>query len=418
MTQEEAINSIFGGDDVFLTGGPGTGKTHVINTIKSMIRNRNVACTATTGIAATHIDGKTIHSWAGIGIKGEAELNNLSVLEDIAHKKWTRERVRQTDILIIDEISMLHPYQLQAVNLICQYARNTSALFGGIQTVLCGDFFQLPPVLDNYHANDKTYVFEAEIWEHLDPKICYLYQTYRHDDTVFISILNEIRRNSISDSNKTMLYNKINQPIDNKYNPTKLFATNADVDAINNLELAKIQEQPHFFTMDKWAINDFALKSLLKACLAPEILQLKVGAIVMFLKNHGSSYANGTIGKVIRFDEDGDPVVETTNGTIVHVQPDAWERQEYNKSSGLSETIASVTQLPIRLAWAITIHKSQGMSLDCAAMDLSKSFEDGMGYVGLSRVRSLSGIKLLGLNDQALRVDDKVIAFDEGIKDM
>lgn len=416
MNQTEVINTILSGKNVFLTGGPGTGKTHVINKIKKIIKHKEIIYTATTGIAATHIDGKTIHSWSGIGIKGEQELTSSSILERIALKKWNKKRIQNTDILIIDEISMLHPFQLQAINLISQHARHRAEMFGGIQVILCGDFFQLPPISQN--ENDKHYLFESETWKYLNLKICYLEKTYRHEDQKFIEILSEIRKNSISSNNKKFLFDKIDQPIEKRYNPIKLFATNADVDTINNIELAKINKPVHTFHMQKWHLDLYALNNLVKCCLAPEVLHLKEDAIVMFLRNHPDGiYVNGTIGKVIKFTYEGKPVVETSDGIRIIVQPTTWERTDYDFKSNTNEKIASITQLPLRLAWAITIHKSQGMSLDCAEMDLSKSFEDGMGYVALSRVRTLSGIKLLGLNDQALRVNNKVIEFDNTIKD-
>jgi hypothetical protein len=148
---------------------------------------------------------------------------------------------------------------------------------------------------------------------------------------------------------------------------------------------------------------------LKSGCLAPENLELKMGAVVMFVKNNfKENYVNGTLGKVVGFDEDsGFPIIETFKGDIIEAKRERWEVED---SGGV---IAAISQIPLRLAWAITVHKSQGMSLDCAEIDLSRTFEYGMGYVALSRVRSLSGLKLLGINDMALEVNSKMIEFDE-----
>lgn len=404
MTQKEALEILKCGYNVFLTGSAGSGKTFLLNQyIKYLKDNKiKIGVTASTGLAATHLDGRTIHSWCGIGIEERLAPKDLKrIVND--EKIW--ERIRYARVLIIDEISMLSASRLDLASYVCQAIRQDARPFGGLQIVLCGDFFQLPPVAGL--GQDKRFVFDSNTWEELNLKVCYLDEQYRHEDTRFFEVLNNIRANRKIKEVSDILLERLNIPIESDINPTKLFTHNIDVDSYNNLEMTKLPGEPVIFQMRTEGLPNLVNK-LKEGCLAPEKLELRIGAVVMFVRNNfDKGYVNGTIGKVISFSSaDNYPIIETLKGETIIAVPDLWRISDDEKP------LATIWQVPLRLAWAITIHKSQGMSLDCAEMDLSRTFEYGMGYVALSRVRSLSGIKLLGLNKMALKIDKMMIKSD------
>lgn len=409
MTQAEAYEIMKSGQNIFLTGPAGSGKTFLLNRYIAYLKKNKikVAVTASTGIAATHLNGRTIHSWCGMGI---AETMTDAQLKNFREKDQVTARILSARTLIIDEISMISANRLDLVDTICKTVRQSLRPFGGLQVILSGDFFQLPPVARN--GEDCRFVVDSLAWQEADIKACYLCEQYRQADENFLRILNDIRGNAVTSETKDILSERLNRKIKASFEPTKLHTHNLDVDAHNNRELDKLSGDGLVFEMYTEG-NPYLVKSLKESyCLAPERLRLKIGAVVMFVRNNfNKGYVNGTLGQVVDFDEDsGRPVVETTDGDYIVAHPESWSIDEGYK------TIASVTQVPLRLAWAITVHKSQGMSLDCAEIDLTKTFEFGMGYVALSRVRSLSGINLIGLNDMALRVNPQVFEFDKALR--
>ncbi len=409
MTQNEALEILKCGYNVFLTGPAGCGKTYLLNQYIDYLRARDVylGITASTGIAATHINGRTIHSWCGMGI---LDRMTLSQIKNLTEKEHLYQRIRYAKVLIIDEISMLNANRLDLVNSICKEFRESPLPFGGLQVVFCGDFFQLPPVTKTI-KDDGRFVVESNIWQSMDLKVCYLEEQYRQEDKRFLQILNDIRDNKAGAQTRTILSERLNKPIKFKIKPTKLHTHNSDVDAYNQFELARLKGEEKLFQMWRDGVPHL-VESLKESCLAPERLVLKKNTVVMFVKNNfDRGYVNGTLGIVKDFDEDsGYPLIETVYGAEIIACPEKWTIEDGHK------ILASISQVPLRLAWAITVHKSQGMSLDCAEIDLSKTFEFGMGYVALSRVRSLAGIKLLGLNDMALKVSDKVIELDKRLR--
>jgi len=404
MTQAQAFKILKSGVNVFLTGSAGTGKTFLLTKFIAYLRkkNINVGITAATGIAATHIDGRTIHSWSGMGIKDELTDKEIAQL---LKKDKLRARIKETEVLIIDEISMLDALRLELLDRICRLAKEPLLPFGGMQVVMCGDFFQLPPVdAKNGHP---AFAYESSAWKRANIRICYLNKQYRQRDLGFIRILNKIRNNQADQDTLAKLKMRLRQAIKLKtINPIKLYTHNIDVDAINNNELSKIPGDEFNYEMMGYGPKEL-VGVLKKNCLAPEHLSLKIGAMVIFVKNNfNQGYVNGTLGKVIGFDKFDFPVVEIESGDEITVTTASWNIEEDR------QIIASIAQVPLRLAWAITVHKSQGMTIDAAEIDLSKSFEYGMGYVALSRVRSLENIKLMGINEMALKVNPKVVEKD------
>jgi ATP-dependent DNA helicase PIF1 len=408
MTQEQALNVLKTGANVFLTGEPGSGKTFVINSYISWLNQAGipVAVTASTGIAATHIGGMTIHSWSGIGVR-----DNLTAydLEQIGSKEATVKRLKKAKVLVIDEISMLDGKILDGVDRICRSVRQSSEPFGGLQVVFVGDFFQLPPITKNGDA--MRYAFESYAWLEAKTLTCYLSEQHRQEDELFLSLLKSIRTNDIEEEHYTLLQEQKEIGYEN-IEPTRLYTHNADVDAVNAEKLKSLSGQTKKFFMSGNG-SKVLVESLMRNCLSPELLELKEEAMVMCTKNNfEAGYVNGTMGRVVRFDfNDGYPVIKTPQGREIKIEPVRWEVIEDGKPR------AGISQVPLRLAWAITIHKSQGMSLDAAEIDLSKAFVYGQGYVALSRVRSLLGLKLLGMHPNALQVDPKVIRQDKKFRD-
>lgn len=399
MIQETALEILKLGKNVFLTGPAGSGKTFVLNRYIQYLRAQKVevAVTASTGIAATHMNGVTIHAWSGLGIRDTLTEREA---EETAESGDLVARYRKTKVLIIDEVSMLDADRLDAVERLCRAMKDPFLPFGGLQVVLCGDFFQLPPVSNGQKA--MRFAFESAAWQAMDLQVCYLEEQHRHEDDRLKGLLNAIRAGEVTEDMQALLQERV-QALESDGSlaaqVAKLFTHNVDVDRLNNLELLKIDGPAYAYTMKhrgKRALAD----GLQKNCLAPERLVLKVGAQVMFVKNNfENGYVNGTLGRIVGFDEKTKlPIVETFSEREVSVTAAEWQL-----SDGV-EVVAAIEQLPLRLAWAVTVHKSQGMSLDAAEIDLKKSFEYGMGYVALSRVRKLSGLFIRGINARALEV--------------
>ena len=419
MTQDDALRILKTGANVFLTGEPGAGKTYTVNQYVAYLKSCDidVAITASTGIAATHIGGVTIHSWSGIGIKESLTKYDL---DKIASSEYVNKRVRKTKILIIDEISMLRAGTLSMVDGVCRAIKQNSEPFGGMQVVLVGDFFQLPPIQKFntkesqgtlMEESEPLFAYESSSWKNLNPVTCYLTDQYRQDDNDFLDLLGAIRSNTVDDAHYENMKSRYVSKDEFPENVTKLFSKNLDVDRVNDQMLVKIEGDDKVYQME--SVGPTALVTTLKkGCMSPEVLVLKKGAVVMCTKNNPKErFVNGTLGTVIEFESfSGNPIIETHDGRNIQITPMDWSIEENGKIK------AKITQVPLRLAWAITVHKSQGMSMDAAIMDLSNVFEYGQGYVALSRVRRMSGLYLLGVNDRALQVHPNILEEDSVFK--
>ncbi|TSB23645.1 AAA family ATPase [Psychrobacter sp. YGAH215] len=450
MRQSSALNILKTGQNVFLTGSAGSGKTYTLNQYINYLRARRVpvAVTASTGIAATHMNGTTIHSWSGIGIKDELSDRDLT---NLSRKQFLADRLKDTAVLIIDEISMLHAKQLNLVNQVLKHVRKNDAAFGGIQVVVAGDFFQLPPIGSKGESNREKFAFMSEAW--LDAKfhICYLSEQHRQVSEAanggldLDDILNQIRRQEVTFEAIAALEATFDQNVD--INRTRLYTHNLNVNKINDKELAALEGETMRF--EATSTGDSKLvETLKKTVRTQDDLVLKVGAKVMFIKNNSElGVSNGTMGELIGFaavkiDDSKDtsddliedtaqdaiakntknkakkdkeskekpkdekpttqkmPVVRLNSGREVIAEPEEWIIEDET-----GDVLASYLQVPLCLAWAITIHKSQGMTLEAAEIDLSRTFELGQGYVALSRLKSLAGLQLLGMNDMSLQLD-------------
>jgi very-short-patch-repair endonuclease len=576
MLQTEALEILKTGSNVFLTGVPGAGKSFVINQYVKWLEDKGIypSITASTGIAATHIGGRTLHSFVGIGV---VHYLNEQVIDKIMERESLYKKLLNTQVLIIDEISMLDAKVLDKVDAILKAVKKSEKAFGGMQIIFVGDFFQLPPVTKRGEET-KYFAFMSKAWKEARPLVCYLEEQFRQTDETFTKLLMAIREDNVDEyhieiledlkkktfkklglelpkENSTEEYieeeidygipipdpspsgkggvqsyltgNKKNfeslqlRALEMRKNPTeeeeylweelkdnkldahirrqhvidnfiadfisikdkliievdgeihnnqaekdeertKIFNqlgfrvlrfTNDEV--INNIEnvLIKItlalkalpegeglggdtSIQPdilelHSHNKNVDEINDLRLKNipgreyvyemltqgrlslvenLQKSCLSPVILKLKLGAKVIFTKNSmDGKYVNGTLGVVKDLDKDA-IIVETKDGKLIDVKHEEWEHEEGGKVK------ARISQYPLRLAWAITVHKSQGMSLDEAVISLGETFEFGQGYVALSRLRSLEGLYLKSFNQKSLQVNPAVCEFDEKIR--
>ena len=453
MRQSSALNILKTGQNVFLTGSAGSGKTYTLNQYIDYLRARRVpvAVTASTGIAATHMNGTTIHSWSGIGIKDELTDRDLS---NLSRKQFLADRLKDTAVLIIDEISMLHAKQINLVSQVLKHVRKNDKAFGGIQVVVAGDFFQLPPIGSKGESNREKFAFMSEAW--LDAKfhICYLSEQHRQVSEAanggldLDDILNQIRRQEVTFEAIAVLEATFDQNVDIKR--TRLYTHNLNVNSINDKELAVLDGEMMRFTATSTGDSKL-VETLKKTVRTQDDLVLKVGAKVMFIKNNTElGVSNGTMGELIGFaavkinddkdnsddlieddsestENDADknikgkgkkttkdkdkpkvkkpstqkmPVVRLNSGREVIAEPEEWIIEDET-----GDVLASYEQVPLCLAWAITIHKSQGMTLDAAEIDLSRTFELGQGYVALSRLKSLAGLQLLGMNDMSLQLD-------------
>ncbi|MBI2484290.1 AAA family ATPase [Candidatus Uhrbacteria bacterium] len=424
MTQAQALDILKTGSSVFLTGEPGSGKTHTVNAYISWLRSHDisVAVTASTGIAATHIGGRTVHSFAGIGIK--TALTAQDVLR-IAKNDRVAKRIRAISVLVIDEISMLSARTLGMIEQVCRAVRQSDLPFGGLQAVLVGDFFQLPPVVRQdtgavrqstflQDRTDSLFCFYSSAWERLDPVVCYIAEQHRQEDAAFLDVLSALRRGAVLDTHHALLRTRFANVA--KPGMTQLFPHNAQVDAINEMELNRLPGDVRRFEMASSGPKEL-VDQLKKGCLSPDVLSLKIGARVMFTKNDvAGRFVNGSLGVVEGFadgeDDGGYPIVRLGNGRRVNAEPLEWAVDEGFITS------ARIIQIPLRLAWAITVHKSQGMSLDAAHMDLSRVFEFGQGYVALSRVRTLAGLSLAGINERACEVHPDILKKDGEFREL
>lgn len=408
MKQVEALEVLKTGMNVFLTGEPGSGKTHTINAYAAWLRECGIdpAVTASTGIAATHIDGMTVHAWSGIDVK--RDITDYEI-EAIMEREKVVKRIMSAKVLVIDEISMLDARTLDSIDRVLRRVRRRPLMpeqsFGGLQVIFVGDFFQLPPVSRGEQAQ---FAFESNAWRAANPVVCYLSEQHRQEDADFLELLSAMRHGSVAPRHKEQLHARLGA-VPKKSVATRLATHNEIVDRINEASLAAIDAPTRVFTMTSRGPGRL-VESLKARCLSPETLVLKEGAAVMFTRNNFDiGYVNGTLGTVRGFSADGLPIVKTRSGTITV------ERADWVVDDG-GKTIAKISQLPLRLAWAITVHKSQGMSLDAAVIDLSQAFEFGQGYVALSRVRSLAGLYLEGFNERALMMHPKVMQADTGFR--
>ena len=408
-SQKIAVKSILSGKNVFITGSAGTGKSYLLNYLKDKVSNMYL--TATTGIAAVNIGGITLHSWAGLGIE---DIPVEKIAQNILSARGTntRKRLLKTDVLAIDEISMLSMETFEKVDKLLRIVRGKDIPFGGIQLILFGDFFQLPPVKSN------NFCFESNTWQEADIKTIVLKEIFRQKDAKFIELLNHIRNGTITDFDIKILNSRYGLVNNEAIKPTILSTHNYIVEKINIEKLNNIPSSGENYEAEFSGEKSY-IEMLKKNCIAREFLMLKVGSQVMMLKNiyQKEGIINGSNGIVIGFSaKKRYPIVHFENGTELIIGPEKWEITRFNFNTGELETLAVMQQIPLILSWAITIHKSQGMTMDKVECDLKESFADGQVYVALSRVRDLDGLYIKSLDIKKIRVNKKIVDFYSNIE--
>lgn len=419
--QIEAIHIFRNGKNLYLGAGGGFGKSFLIEQFKKHAEEngKTIAITALTGTAAILLGNgvKTIYAWAGIGLGTEP-------LETIVKNILTRGkyssciRWRTTNILVIDEASMMSCEIFELLNEVGKKIRKNKKPFGGIQIVISGDFCQLAPVIKN--SAEKRYIFESPIWAEVVQQTALLTTNHRQSDPEFTQLLNEIRFGHVSEEGRIILNSRIGLDYKNlEIQPTQLYGQNASVDIINKREMIKLGNEIKTFHIQNASLDregndngiDYSSRDIITAIEYMDKnqqylkeLNLCVDAQVMLIVNLdiANGLANGSRGIIKSFSEKGNPIVLFLNETLIEILPYTWYSDD-NKYGRI--------QIPLKLAYAITIHKIQGATLDCALINLKNIFEDGQAYVALSRVRSLSGLYIIDIDYSKIKACHKVLRF-------
>lgn len=455
LEQKYAFYKYRSGSNLFITGPGGTGKSYLIRTIKRDLDERHInhGVCALTGCAAVLLNclARTIHSWSGIGLcQGEVH----EIVDKAARNRRAIQNWKLARVLIVDEVSMMSQKMMEVLDNIGRVIRKCPQPFGGVQVIFIGDFYQLPPVGKRDEPETIRFCFESPVWkETFSAKSHILLKTaFRHSNPQFIQILDEVRRGVITPESVELLESRVSAVYDPAENngivPTKLFPRNADAERINSTMYGKLTGDEHVYDSSRYTRLSTYVETgkpippeLISRCdfLKPEEVEqqmdlfeennklmkklcLKKGAIVMCLANLDTDVGicNGSLGIVTdfvahQFNNDGRsiesniaPRVKFLNGVEMLIFPKLYQHGDYPR--------LGIQQVPLRLAWAFTIHKSQGVTLDLAQIDLgSNIFEYGQSYVGLSRMRSLDGLYLTGFNPNKIKTNPIVVEFYERI---
>ena len=437
--QQDAMRRMISGQNIFLTGGGGTGKSFVLENFISYMKNKYsndfkkyVGITSLTGSSALLIGGTTIHSFSGIGV---SKLDENRIIEIISKRRYIKKRWKEIKTLIIDEISMMTPRTLRLLNNLTQSIRKNTFPFGGIQMIFSGDFCQLSPILEQHIEHTMDYCFETPEWKNANIYTVYFKKIHRQSDREFIETLQKIRLGISDQETSSVLMSRFKKPLDNENGilPTQLYPTREKANLVNNsfLDKLKMKYESKTFNISTSiepinTDNDsFNLDSINKELLDQKILsQLPIPKTIELCKDTqvilvvnlciDEGLVNGSKGIISNFDDDGNPIVTFLNGKTRTISPNIWEIEE----SGL---ILKVTGLPLILGYGCTIHRSQGMSIDMAIIDIGNNIFTGNGgygqvYVALSRVRSLKGLCILNFDPNRIKCHPKVIRFYEELE--
>jgi ATP-dependent DNA helicase PIF1 len=411
--QRKVIECVLNGASVFFTGGAGTGKSFLLKKLVNILKPETTVVTASTGVAACHLNGITLHQWGGIGI-GEGDLNTL--IQKLNKNTMTKNRFNQAKTLIIDEISMVDGEYFDKLEAVVRAARGNSKPWGGLQLVICGDFLQLPPA----GKSKAKFCFEAESWKKSIHKTFLLKASFRQaGDKKFIEILSEVRLGRCSPSTAAILGGLIQSTSESVTGTTRLLPLRADVETINNQELAQLPGEPEIFiAKDEEFMGNYTIDDALSA---KKQLALKVGALVILTKTLSieDKLVNGAVGTISRISSQPRcPVVKfALTGKEITISPQDWIL------SVAGREVARRRQIPLELAWGVSIHKSQGMTIDACELNIDGIFEYGQAYVGMSRCRSLEGLKLISQRytsrtiANVIKANPKCLAFYESLKE-
>ncbi|KAA0174538.1 hypothetical protein FNF27_03912 [Cafeteria roenbergensis] len=394
--QRQVLRAIGEGHSVFFTGAAGCGKSVLLRRIIASLPAASTAVTAPTGVAACNVGGTTLHAFSGAGTRPDASASDVAAR--VRRSPETLARWRRTRVLIVDEVSMLDGAALDMLEEVARRVRSDPRPFGGLQLVLAGDFLQLPPVSKGGAAR-KPYAFEAACWGKCVSVEVELTRVFRQADRDFVDVLNAIRWGVVTPAARAALDARWGADVviagadgGPAIRPTLLFTHRADVDAVNEKELARLRGDEVVLRGDDTAHSPGARRALESACPAPASLRLRVGAQVMLVRNLdvGAGLVNGARGVVLGFSGTlRYPQVRFASGTVTVLGKETFSVQPAAGARAFRK------QVPLRLAFAMSVHKSQGTSLDAVSMSLGRVFEAGQAYVALSRARSLAGLSLL-----------------------
>jgi ATP-dependent DNA helicase PIF1 len=410
--QDEAFNIMTKGENIFLTGVAGSGKTSCIKLFMKIFNSeKKMGITSTTGISALLFGGVTLHSFLGIGLGTDTKETMISKIYKRPH---LRKRWRDIEVLIIDEISMLSPELFDKLEFVARKIRFNESPFGGIQLILSGDFLQLPCI------NSDKFCFEADSWNDCIKNTIYLDEIMRQKSGDFQDCLNNIRLGITDKKTRKILNSRMGVELKNNFGikPTRLHSTNYSVNEVNTQELYKLAETGVEFFEYNLEIQfyqgikdkEIIIEKYKKNCNAESCLQLCIGAQVMLLYNMDilEGLVNGSRGVVVDFIKDI-PLVKFLNGREVLIDYHIWELEEYEKK------ILKCIQIPLKLAYAITQHKSQGMTLDYVELDLANVFDFGMAYVALSRVKTIEGLSIINIDFDKITANPKAVKYYEDL---
>lgn len=424
--QQEIFECFKNGENLFITGPAGSGKTFLIRTLYEWCNenNKSIQVCALTGCAAVLLQtkAKTIHSWAGIGL---ANGETINIIQNVANNIYKKKNWSNTNILIIDEISMMSSKILSILDGIAKKVRKNNRPFGGMQIVFSGDFYQLPPISSKNNTEQTQFCFENPIWDDLFDKEYHLSQIFRQSNKIYTKILNQIREGHLSKQAYAILQSRLLACPEQLLKPTKILPRRAQVNFINTNEMNSLNSQQKIYTMTIATTEDFTITErqigildkipqqqinweieyLKNSIMCDQEIILKIGAQVMCIINidteSDNPIVNGSCGIIIGFDLNEYPIVQFRNNFIRTMTLHIWESEQI-KGIGIK-------QIPLILSWAISIHHAQGTTLDIAEIDIGNGiFECGQSYVALSRVKELEGLYLTGFNPQKIKVHPKV----------
>lgn len=427
----KVLSLLLNGENVFLTGYAGTGKSYILNKLKETFKKK-LTITSTTGIAAVNVKGQTLHSWAGVGL---CKNPIYKTIEKIKTRPSVLKQIRNCKILAIDEISMLNIETFEYIDEVLKIIRESVEPFGGIQVLFIGDFYQLPPVevtaLNNQNTEyslfddntffqpERRFCFESPLWEEFKLKNVILKQNYRQSEKDFIKALSDMRTNQLTQDDIKLLQTRETNLDTFETNMLHIFSTNFEADRYNMAKFNMIDEPVKIFEADDGVYRGtkpiydgftenekYVLEIFGKNCRADKEIALKLGAKVMLLINldFNKGLINGSCGEIKSFN--GNTItIKFDNGETADIPRHKFEYYYHDKIA------AERTQYPLKLAYGITIHKSQGMTLDKLVVDCSRIFERGQAYVAMSRVKTLDGLYLRNFSKDKVMVDEKVAEF-------
>lgn len=407
MEVSEIIKRIDAEQNILLTGPAGTGKSTIVKALKEHY-GRYLAVTATTGISALNIGGGTIHSFSGIGIHNSAEA--LGTITSQHNWSKVRSRIRTTKVVVLDEVSMLGAKQLELIDAVFRKATNLNKPFGGVVMVFVGDFLQLPPVSKGREV--AQWVFKSKTWLDANIEIIHLYKIHRQTDPEFLKHLISLRFGWCYDETDAFFKSRTFNESDIDSDTLRFFSTNQEADNYNWSNLMKIEGELYTHHARIEAQSEYYEKQIKQITLALETLDLKVGARVMFLNNmklpdtDDYVWVNGSLGTIVNYIKKTPVVKLDETGKEVLVDPNIWKLTDWS-----GDELASFTQIPLKLAYGVTIHKSQGLTLTKAVIDCKKIFADGQAYVALSRVKTSEGLYLLNWKSSFVRANAEAADF-------